>query len=147
VPEESIGTRLGTSSGITLSAFVDHFFPSGKKYGSEWKIGDVSGAPGESLGAELEGERAGLWRDRATAQGGKLRQLIARSRSISDEEAVGQLEQAFGVNFRKNGGHSARGNPQQCFEWVKLVEAVTDEALRFNSCVSRSVFSEIRRQS
>jgi hypothetical protein len=115
-----------------------HFFPLGKKVGQEWKIGDVSGVAGKSLGIQLTGDRASLWHDRATGEGTgkKLRNLIAASRSISDEDAVEEIERAFGktfrVAFRKNGSNSTpkyiysgtppANDPTLSDRWLKALE-------------------------
>jgi putative DNA primase/helicase len=41
-------------------------FPAGKKRRGKFLIGDILGSPGDSLEVVLEGEKAGLWTDRAT---------------------------------------------------------------------------------
>ncbi|MBV9107356.1 MAG: hypothetical protein JO313_15170 [Verrucomicrobia bacterium] len=79
------------------------FFSRGKKENGEWKIGDISGKAGDSLGIQLTGPNAGLWHERAGSGGGRLRKLIAQSRNLSDEAAVDEIERAFGVSFRING--------------------------------------------
>jgi hypothetical protein len=77
-----------------------HFFPNGRKEGQEWKLADVSGAPGNSLGIQLTGPKAGLFHDRATGQSGDLLKLICLSRNCGLPQAVGQIERAFGINLR-----------------------------------------------
>ena len=52
-------------------------YPAGKKRKGIFRIGDVLGSPGDSLEVVLEGEKAGLWTDRATGQGGDIFDLIA----------------------------------------------------------------------
>jgi hypothetical protein len=79
------------------------FFPQGKKNGHEWKLADVSGTAGNSLGIELDGDKAGLWQDRATGESGKLRNLIAAARNIPDDAAAEEIGRAFGVSFGVNG--------------------------------------------
>jgi hypothetical protein len=44
-------------------------FPNGRKEGGEWKLDNVQGEPGRSLGVCLSGARAGLWYDHATGEG------------------------------------------------------------------------------
>jgi P4 family phage/plasmid primase-like protien len=100
-----------------------HFFGRGKKNGLEWKLGDVGGAPGDSLGVQLAGERAGLWHDRATGEGGKLRKLIAMNRALSDWDTVQEIEHAFGATFRENGS----GNSNGSFDWNACVMAMAGE--------------------
>src|SRR5258708_6836174 len=90
-----------------------HFFPSGKKNNLEWRLGDVGGAPGDSLGVQLVGERAGLWQDRATGEGGRLRKLIAMNRALSDKDTVDEIARAFGETFRENGD----GDHNSAFDW------------------------------
>src|SRR4029077_2890830 len=77
-----------------------HFFPDGKKESGEWKLGDISGAPGNSLGVQLTGPRAGLWHDRATDEGGDLLKLICLSSNTTLPQAVGQIERTLGINLR-----------------------------------------------
>jgi hypothetical protein len=103
-----------------------HFFPSGKKLGHEWKLGDITGAAGNSLGIELNGDRAGLWQDRATGEKGKLRNLIAANRGVEDQEAVAEIERAFGYAFRIN---STNGTKGKSFDWMRCVSdmAASDE--------------------
>jgi putative DNA primase/helicase len=63
------------------SVLVD-LFPAGKKRAGKFLIGDVLGSPGDSLEVVLTGDKAGLWTDRATGDGGDLFDLIAAARGI-----------------------------------------------------------------
>jgi twinkle protein len=36
--------------------------PQGKQRGSEWKAGNTSGEPGDSLSVCIRGHKAGVWR-------------------------------------------------------------------------------------
>jgi len=81
------------------------FFPNGKKVSNEWKLADVSGTPGNSLGVQLVGPKAGLWQDRATGDGGSLVNLISANRKLTFVQAVEEIERTFGVNLRV--GHSS----------------------------------------
>src|SRR4029077_3319603 len=60
----------------------ERLFPLGRKEGSEWKIGDSTGAQGRSLGIRLTGENAGLCHDRATGQGWSLTTLLMETFGI-----------------------------------------------------------------
>jgi hypothetical protein len=80
--------------------------PGGKKEGGEWKLADVSGAPGNSLGIQLTGSKAGLWHDRATGEGGDLVKLICLKERVTWPQAVRQIEQTLGVNLRLSDGVS-----------------------------------------
>ncbi len=52
-------------------------FPAGKVRNGVFLIGDVLGSPGDSLEIVLEGDKAGLWTDRATGDGGDIYAVIA----------------------------------------------------------------------
>ena len=60
-----------------LESVLETMFPAGKKRRGKFLIGDVLGSPGDSLEVVLDGEKAGLWTDRATGDGGDIYALIA----------------------------------------------------------------------
>ncbi|BAP88868.1 bacteriophage-like protein [Burkholderiales bacterium GJ-E10] len=60
-----------------LESVLFTLFPAGKKRRGKFLIGDVLGSPGDSLEVVLDGEKAGLWTDRATGDGGDIFALIA----------------------------------------------------------------------
>lgn len=60
-----------------LDSVLATLFPAGKKRKGKFLIGDVLGSPGDSLDVVLDGEKAGLWMDRATGDGGDIFDLIA----------------------------------------------------------------------
>ena len=60
-----------------LESVLATLFPAGKKRKGRFLIGDVLGSPGDSLEVVLDGEKAGLWTDRATGDGGDIFDLIA----------------------------------------------------------------------
>jgi putative DNA primase/helicase len=55
-----------------------HLFPAGTARRGKFHIGDSLGSPGRSLEIVLDGDKAGLWTDRATGEGGDIFDLIAR---------------------------------------------------------------------
>jgi putative DNA primase/helicase len=57
--------------------------PAGKKRRGKFLIGDVLGSPGDSLEVVLNGDKAGLWTDRATGDGGDIFDLIACHLALS----------------------------------------------------------------
>jgi len=67
--------RAGLIAG--LSSVLVTMFPAGKGRRGKFLIGDVLGSPGDSLEVVLDGEKAGLWTDRATGDGGDIFSLIA----------------------------------------------------------------------
>lgn len=60
-----------------LESELATLFPAGKKRGGKFLVGDVLGSPGDSLEIVLDGDKAGLWTDRATGDGGDIFALIA----------------------------------------------------------------------
>jgi putative DNA primase/helicase len=59
-----------------LESVLGTLFPAGKKRKGGFFIGDLLGSPGDSLEVVLDGDKAGLWTDRATGQGGDIFDLI-----------------------------------------------------------------------
>ncbi|MDC7707230.1 phage/plasmid primase, P4 family [Vogesella indigofera] len=59
-----------------LESVLLTMFPAGKKRRGKFLIGDILGSPGDSLEVVLEGEKAGLWTDRADNSGGDIYALI-----------------------------------------------------------------------
>lgn len=72
--------RAGLLARLEGVLFV--LFPAGVVHHGTFLIGDVFGHPGESLEVVLTGEKAGLWTDRATGDGGDFFALIAAHRGI-----------------------------------------------------------------
>jgi len=66
-----------------LESVLSALFPAGQKRRGKFLIGDVLGSPGDSLEVVLDGEKAGLWTDRATGDGGDIFDLIATSLGVS----------------------------------------------------------------
>lgn len=65
-----------------LESVLASMFPAGKKRRVKFLIGDVLGSPGDSLEVVLDGDKAGLWTDRATGDGGDIFDLIAAQLGI-----------------------------------------------------------------
>jgi len=62
--------RTGLIAG--LPSVLVTLFPAGKKRRGKFLIGDVLGSPGDSLEVVLDGDKQGLWTDRATGDGGDI---------------------------------------------------------------------------
>ena len=60
-----------------LESVLAAMFPAGKRRRGKFLIGDILGSPGDSLEVVLEGDKAGLWTDRATGDGGDIFTLLA----------------------------------------------------------------------
>jgi hypothetical protein len=98
--------RLNYVVKTNFEFFCRHFFPEGRRVGDEWKIGDISGAPGESLGIQLTGQKAGLYHDWATGEGGDFVKLLRENRNINFIAAVEEIERAIGLSLRSVDQHS-----------------------------------------
>lgn len=68
-----------------LESVLGYLFPQGfaDPKGNAFFIGDVHGNAGESLNIVLKGERAGLWHDFATGEGGDLFDLWSNARGFN----------------------------------------------------------------
>ena len=84
-----------------LESVLLDLFPAGKKRRRKFLIGDTLGSPGDSLEVVLDGDKAGLWTDRATGAGGDIFDLIA-TRSGLDVQAdfTGVLQRAAEIMGR-----------------------------------------------
>ncbi|WP_417251054.1 phage/plasmid primase, P4 family [Castellaniella sp.] len=60
-----------------LESVLTTMFPAGKVRHGKFYVGDIHGTQGDSLEVVLAGEKAGLWTDRATGDGGDIFDLIA----------------------------------------------------------------------
>ena len=71
--------------------------PNGKKSSGEWKAGNVEGDAGQSLGVVLAGDKAGVWKDFSTGEGGDLIDLFMAVNRVSLPEAIQQAKDYLGV--------------------------------------------------
>jgi len=72
---------------VRLESILFTMYPAGKKRRGKFLIGDVLGSPGDSLEVVIEGEKAGLWTDRANGSGGDLFALIGGRFGIDVQSA------------------------------------------------------------
>lgn len=92
---------------VCLESVLLTLFPEGKTRHGRFLIGDVQGNPGHSLEVVLRGDKAGLWMDRATGEGGDILSLIAASRGIDVQTNFARvLDEAANLL-----GRSPRGVP------------------------------------
>ncbi|MFT3720404.1 toprim domain-containing protein [Pseudorhodoferax sp.] len=76
---------------------AQHLLPAGRKAGREWKAGDTNGDKGSSLSVCVKGERAGVWADFATGEGGDLLDLWMACRACSLADAIKDAKAFLGV--------------------------------------------------
>jgi len=79
VPRDLDGEREAIRAELLarLESVLAALFPAGKKRSGKFLIGDVLGSPGDSLEVVLDRDKAGLWTDRATGDGGDIFSLLA----------------------------------------------------------------------
>lgn len=75
-----------------------YLLPNGKKIGNEWRVGNIDGESGESLGVHLTGEKAGIWSDFATGNSGDLLNLWVQSRNLTNYEAMKEATCYLGIS-------------------------------------------------
>jgi putative DNA primase/helicase len=68
-----------------LEGLLSVLFPAGRTRRGKFLIGDVLGSPGDSLEVVLAGDKAGLWTDRATGEGGDVFDLLAAHHGLDAE--------------------------------------------------------------
>ena len=61
---------------------LSYLLPAGKIRHGKFHIGDIQGNPGDSMEVELTGEKAGVWYDHATGEGGDIFNLWAATRGM-----------------------------------------------------------------
>jgi twinkle protein len=87
-------------------AVCRHLYPVGKVDGHEYRLGGTDGSAGKSMAVHLSGEKAGIWSDFATGEGGDLIDLWRASRGLTMTEAMDDIRAWLGVerpNFHKAG--------------------------------------------
>ena len=83
-----------------------HLLPNGKRQGSEWCVGSISGEAGESLKVHLVGDKAGVWCDFATGDKGDLLDLWAIKRNSKISEALKEASHYLGISTPKFDAHT-----------------------------------------
>jgi hypothetical protein len=112
-----------------IETLCRHFFPLSRKDGIEWKIADISGEKGDSLGIRLTPENAGVWIDRATGQGGDFVQLLMRSRNLTFPDAAAEIGQFLGVDLQKHQqpNEYIKNGAYVPVDWIKCHKLTADE--------------------
>ncbi|BET28326.1 hypothetical protein wCauATS_05280 [Wolbachia pipientis] len=83
-----------------------HLLPRGTFRGDKFYVGDVQGNKGKSTVIELTGERAGLWKDFATGEGGDIIDLWAtvhgKNAKIEFPEVMLSISEWLGIKEKIN---------------------------------------------
>jgi hypothetical protein len=77
-----------------LPSVLHALFPAGKMRGHKFVVGNLHGDPGDSLEVALDGDKAGLWLDHATGQGGDVFELIGLCHGLDSRRDFGAVMEA-----------------------------------------------------
>jgi len=70
-----------------IESVLIHLFPNGKREGKDWKVSDLSGAPGNSLKVCMTGAKIGVWSDFSSSEkGGDILDLWMHVRDLTFKE-------------------------------------------------------------
>ncbi len=95
--------------------------PNGKIMGHEWRVGNLNGDPGDSLGIHLVGPKTGVWSDFATGDKGDLLELWKAVKGMTTVEALDDIKLHYGIQDRryvKNYEVKAYKKPQKIKEHI-----------------------------
>lgn len=104
--------RLDSLRGALKARAADlarEVFPAGFQQGDNWRVGDLTGARGESLAIAIRGDNAGQWIDHASNERGDLIDLWRETQGYLGDhgftQAVEDLELHLGISpgFRSTG--------------------------------------------
>lgn len=96
-------------------AVASMLLPSGKRQGAEWCAGSTRGEAGSSLKVHLVGNKAGVWCDFSTQEGGDLLDLWAAVRGVEFVQALKQAKDYLGVRDADEGRAFTRPAQQKNF--------------------------------
>lgn len=82
MPERDERSELRQALLARLESVLFTLFPEGQVRHNRFYIGNSSGSPGDSLEIVLNGDKSGLWTDRATGEGGDIFALLAAARDL-----------------------------------------------------------------
>jgi len=87
VPTEEVRRQLLGG----LPSLLIHLFPNGKIRHGKFHVGNIQGERGESMKIELKGDKAGMWQDFATGEGGDIFELWARKKNFDTRSSFPEL--------------------------------------------------------
>jgi len=74
-----------------LPEALAYLFPNGKYRGKQFVVGDLHGNAGKSLVVDLQGQKAGMWIDFATSEGGDVLDLWAQANGMDSQRNFPQV--------------------------------------------------------
>ena len=93
IPAKEIAHRLARDAERVATMLL----PQGRREGREWVAGSVHGEEGRSLKVCLSGDKAGVWKDFASDNGGDLLDLWATVRGLGIAGAMRQARDFLGI--------------------------------------------------
>ncbi|VTU34223.1 toprim domain-containing protein [Variovorax sp. RA8] len=116
-----------------------YLLPGGKQRAGEWKIGNTSGEPGDSLSVCIRGHKAGVWSDFASGEGGDLLDLWMACRGLGIVDAMKEVKQYLGIRddfpkppektYRRPVSPGVPAAKGRALEWLRG-RGLTDETIR-----------------
>lgn len=103
-----------------LEGVLGYLYPNGfaDKKGRKFYIGSINGEEGESLSVELDGEKAGLWHDFATGDGGDIFDLWKAARGcVSFRDTLKDAAEYTGATANTPRRTPKRRNPKGGEAW------------------------------
>jgi hypothetical protein len=91
--------KLKEAIRANLHTLCREAFPAGKFRYGEWRVGNVAGDPGDSLGIRLVGGKAGLFIDRAGDEKGDFVKLLQSRFGFGYREVAHWIGRTLGVSF------------------------------------------------
>lgn len=80
-----------------VDGVVRALLPHGQRKGAEWCVGSVDGEHGESLKVHMTGDKAGVWSDFSTGEGGDLIGLWIAAKGLSLRDACKEAADYLGI--------------------------------------------------
>lgn len=111
-----------------LRGVLSYLFPAGVFRHGKFLVGDIQGNKGESLTVELTGDKAGMWHDFATKDGGDIISLWAVSTGCNIQSDFPSLLD----DIRQWLGESRKENPPIQFEPTAPVDELGPVTAKWN---------------
>jgi hypothetical protein len=92
-----------------IVALAADLLPNGHREGAEWRCGSVAGEAGFSLGVHLRGDKAGVWSDFATGEGGDALALVRAVLGLGLPDAMIWSRRWLGID-RQGEARKRRGS-------------------------------------
>jgi hypothetical protein len=109
--------RLKEAIRSNIRQLAEALYSNGKFCYGEWRVGNVAGDPGDSLGVRLVASTAGLWMDRATGESGNFVDLVIAKFGCGFREAAEWVGRTLGVSFEisnSDGDEEEAGEKSTC---------------------------------